>query len=186
MIVPLALVCTQRMVSVQKIVEYNKSVWYANFAWRPGKLFDTVNRALTIFVSNSSKKLSCNNTGYIKWHSENRDNIFELLAFVPYNIPRNSFWSPKLSASCEIDILNKLLSKQSSIQSFMQISKNNLYYRTTGGLYWKVFTDKPLVFIINGKKVLHPGKLLYHWIRKNYLDSLLQYLAVHYFGGGTL
>jgi hypothetical protein len=152
MIVPLALVCTQRMVSVQKIIEHNRSAWYANFAWRPGKLFDTVNRALTIFVSNSLEKSSCNNTGYIKWHSENRDNIFESLAFIPYSIPRYSFWSPKLSASCEISILDKLLSKQSSIQNFTQISKNNLYYRTTGGLYWKVFTDKPPLFIINGKK----------------------------------
>jgi hypothetical protein len=152
MIVPLALVCTQRMAPVQKIIEHNQSVWYANFAWRPGKLFDAVNRALTIFISNSSKKSSCNNTGYIKWHSENRDNIFELLAFIPYNIPRNSFWSPKLSASCEIGILEKLLSKQSSIKDFIQISKNNLYYRTTGGLYWKVFTDKPPFFIVNGKK----------------------------------
>ncbi len=51
MIVPLALVSTQRMVTVQKIIENNAYACYANFAWRPGKLFDTVNRALTIFVS---------------------------------------------------------------------------------------------------------------------------------------
>jgi hypothetical protein len=152
MIVPLALVCTQRMVSVQKFIECNRSVWYANFSWRPGKLFDAVNRALTIFVSNSSKISSCNNTGYIKWHTENRDAIFSLLYFVPYNTPRNSFWSPKLSSLCEIGILNKLLLQQSSVQNYMQISRNNLYYRTTGGLYWKVFTDKPPAFILNGKK----------------------------------
>jgi hypothetical protein len=152
MIVPLALVCTQRMVSVQKIIEHKKSVWYANFAWRPGKLFDAVNRALTIFVANSSKEPSCNNTGYTKWHSENRDDIFGLLSFIPYNVPRNSFWSPKLSFLCEIGILDKLLSKQSSVQNFIQISKYNLYYRTTGGLYWKVFTERPPTFIINGEK----------------------------------
>jgi hypothetical protein len=57
-----------------------------------------------------------------------------------------------LSAVCEIGILNKILSKQLSVQNFIQISKHNFYYRTTGGLYWKVFTDNPPVFIINGKK----------------------------------
>ena len=46
MIVPLALVSTQRMKAVQNILENGRTVWYSNFAWRPAKLFDTVNRAL--------------------------------------------------------------------------------------------------------------------------------------------
>lgn len=46
MIVPLALVCTQRMVIIQNLLEENKATWYSNFAWRPAKLFDAVNRAL--------------------------------------------------------------------------------------------------------------------------------------------
>ena len=50
MIVPLSLVSTQRMKVVQNILERNHITWYANFAWRPAKLFDTVNRALTIFT----------------------------------------------------------------------------------------------------------------------------------------
>ena len=152
MIVPLALVCTQRMVAIQNMIENERAVWYANFAWRPGKLFDTVNRALTIFISNSSKEQNCNNTGYTKWYSETREHIFHLLNFTQYNNPRDSFWAPKLSSFLEISILCKLLSKQNSIQNYMDISKNKLYYRTTGGLYWKIFTDIPPVFILNGKK----------------------------------
>ena len=38
MIVPLAIVCTQRMTVVQNLLENGRATWYANFAWRPGKL----------------------------------------------------------------------------------------------------------------------------------------------------
>jgi hypothetical protein len=75
-----------------------------------------------------------------------------LLHFISYNKSRDSFWSPKLSSLCEISILEKLFKKPHTIQNYIQISKNNLYYRTTGGLYWKVFTDTPPAFFINGEK----------------------------------
>jgi hypothetical protein len=163
------------MVLIQKIIEYKRVVWYANFAWRPGKLFDTVNRALTIFISNNSKNHGCNNTGYIKWNSETRDNIFMLLHFTSYNKSRDSFWSPKLSSSCEISILEKFFNKPYTIQNFIQISKNNLYYRTTGGLYWKVFTDTPPSFIINGKKGTSSRET---FISLNKKDTPKQFVAI--------
>jgi len=50
MIVPLSLPSTQRMEVVQQLLESGRNAWYANYAWRPAKLFDTVNRALTVFV----------------------------------------------------------------------------------------------------------------------------------------
>ena len=56
MIVPLALVSTQRMQIIQTILEENRNVWYANYSWRPAKLFDMVNlRALTIFIASPFK-----------------------------------------------------------------------------------------------------------------------------------
>jgi hypothetical protein len=175
MILPLALVCTQRMVCVQKIIENKRAVWYSNFAWRPGKLFDTVNRALSIFISNKSKNPDCYNTGYIKWNSETRDNIFGLLNYTKYNEQRDSFWSPKLSSVYEISILNKLRNKTRTIQNFIQISKHNLYYRTTGGLYWKVFTNAPPKFLVNGKKE-HSSRETFISLDKN--DTPKQFVAV--------
>jgi hypothetical protein len=46
MIVPLSLPSTQRMRCIQDMLESKRNAWYANFAWRPAKLFDAVNRAL--------------------------------------------------------------------------------------------------------------------------------------------
>ena len=56
MIVPLALVSTQRMTVLQRMLEADRNCWYSNFSWRPGKLFDTVNRALTIFITSARTK----------------------------------------------------------------------------------------------------------------------------------
>ena len=76
MIVPLALVSTQRMTAVQRMLEENRDCWYSNFAERPGKLFDTVNRPLTIFVSvGAGKEEGTFSTSYLKWHSECRGPI---------------------------------------------------------------------------------------------------------------
>ena len=151
LIVPLSLISTQRMIAAQKIIEKGKAVWYANFAWRPGKLFENVNRALTIFISNGSKKEMCNNSSYIKWYSENRGTIFSLLTFMPYNVNRDSFWSPKISIDCEISILNKILKKTTTLQDYIAVSKHNIYYKSTGVMYWRVFTAKPPKFFINSK-----------------------------------
>ena len=80
MIVPLALPSTQRMKAVQDILEVgNRNVWYANFAWRPAKLFDAVNRALTIFTVTPSGSPQSLSTAYQKWTSDSRESLFDLI-----------------------------------------------------------------------------------------------------------
>lgn len=155
MIVPLALVCTQRMTSVQEILENNHfSVWYSNFSWRPAKLFDAVNRALSIFISNSFGEKHSFNTPYIKWMTENRNILFQQIFYTAYDVPRDSFWSPKVSSSTDVAILSKLLQKGfHSVEFYLcKASDYNIYYRTTGGLYWKVFTNFAPKFYLNGKE----------------------------------
>jgi len=152
MIVPLALVSTQRMKTVQSILEANSATWYANFSWRPGKLFDTVNRALTIFVSKRCEdRSSAFSTSYQKWNSDARNNLISTMMYceVPQN--RSSFWVPKLGQVLEKSILHKILSSKNYLRDITTQSENSIYYRTTGGLYWKVFTDFPPSFRCNGK-----------------------------------
>lgn len=153
MIVPLALVCTQRMVPVQKLLENTRSTWYLNFAWRPGKLFENVNRALTIFVANSDKNKDVFTTKYIKWQSSTRELLFPTIRFISWNEQRNSFWVPKLGNVIEKNILKKVLSCNTSISHLISSnSVHRVYYRTTGGLYWKVFTNFPPLFYVKGKQ----------------------------------
>jgi len=74
------------------------------------------------------------------------------MGYVEFNEKRDSFWVPKISNAIEKSILNKVLKKQSSIPHFIGQAKSKVYYRTTGGLYWKVFTDFSPKFYLNGKK----------------------------------
>lgn len=153
MIVPLAIVCTQRMIKIQQLLESSHSVWYSNFAWRPAKLFDAVNRALSIFVAASAPSLSKYSTAYLKWSAESRDYLFQNIFYTQYNEERSSFWMPKLSSSIDKLILDKVLSANDSIGLFVSKTSNSkIFYRTTGGLYWKVFTDFSPLFYCNGIK----------------------------------
>ena len=152
MIVPLALVSTQRMTMVQQLIEESASVWYANFAWRPGKLFETVNRALTIFVVCRGGNKRTFSTDYQKWNSDTRGDLIPTMAYC--EVPRNrpAFWVPKLGSSLEEGILFKVLAVKSRMSNFMRRSAHLIYYRTTGGLYWKVFTDFAPEFKCNGRR----------------------------------
>ncbi len=151
MIVPLSLVSTQRMQVVQQMLERGRSCWYANFSWRPGKLFDTVNRALTIFVAGAAESPKTFTSEYRKWYAEHRDDLMPTLAFVECARERKECWVPKLGHGIERDILEKCLKYGRPFESAMGRSAHNVFYRTTGGLYWKVFTDFAPAFKLNGR-----------------------------------
>ena len=152
MVFPMALVCTQRMKIVQDLIEQNRDTWYANFAWRPAKLFDTVNRAISIFVALSSSTHQRFSSCYQKWGADNRSLLIHNINFA--EIPKNKsfFWSPKISEEIEKALLQKVFNQKETLSYHLSNSNYRIYYRTTGGLYWKVFTDVSPKFRINGKK----------------------------------
>ncbi|MDZ4797624.1 MAG: hypothetical protein SGI92_05640 [Bryobacteraceae bacterium] len=165
MIVPLSLPSTQRMEAVQRLLESGRNAWYANYAWRPAKLFDTVNRALTIFVVTPTDDGHTFATNYQKWTSDARDGLFERLNYVEVPRTRPACWIPKLGASLERQILAKCLAVKSSVKNFTGKSEHRVYYRTDGGLYWKVFTDFAPAFNLNGKKG-HSSRETWFTLRK--------------------
>jgi hypothetical protein len=152
MIVPLSIPSTQRMLVVQQLLEeINRNVWYANYAWRPAKLFDTVNRALTIFITCPSSMNKSYSTKYQRWTSDSREGLFSRVSYIEIPRRRSVFWVPKLGNEIERSIMVKLFNQNETINSFILPSNNKIYYRTTGGLYWKVFTDFAPAFTLNGK-----------------------------------
>src|SRR5438552_15736811 len=152
MIVPMSLVSTQRMQIIQRLIEKDRTVWYSNYSWRPGKLFDTVNRALTIFVAvGSIPPHHTYSTNYQRWNSETRGSLFEVIRYVEIFRERATFWAPKLGNPIERSILNKLLAIPTTVGKIRSDGNQRIYYRTTGGLYWKVFTDFPPAFKLKGR-----------------------------------
>ena len=151
MVVPLSLVSTQRMTPIQHLLENGKDCWFSNFSWRPGKLFDTVNRALTIFVATRPKNTGVTySTAYLMWHSESRDYLIPKIQYVACSRERKAFWVPKFGQDIENAILEKCTSIRSTMDDFVGNLEHTVYYRTDGGLYWKVFTDFPPRFSVNG------------------------------------
>ncbi|EAQ26827.1 Eco57I restriction-modification methylase domain-containing protein [Roseovarius sp. 217] len=149
MIVPLSLPSTQRMRSIQDMLETGRNAWYANFAWRPAKLFDAVNRALTIFIVTPSESGTTSSTGYQKWTSDNREGLVGRMSYV--DVPRNRslFWVPKLGNSIERSILEKITSINTNVSHFVSKTDHRIYIDLLV-VYMESFTDFPPAFNVNG------------------------------------
>jgi hypothetical protein len=149
MILPLSIVSTQRMKIVQEILEKGRNAWYSNYSWRPAKLFDAVNRALTIFIVTPSSEGKTFTTNYQKWTSDSRDGLIFKANYIEIPQQRNAFWISKIGEEIESSLLNKCLAIKSVVKNFMANSEHRVYYRTDGGLYWKVFTKSAPAFKSN-------------------------------------
>jgi hypothetical protein len=110
-----------------------------------------VNRALTIYIA-LPKQQRQYSTRYIKWNSENRTDLF---SSIYYTESRNEFsnsayWIGKIGSPLDNTILNKIIFSRKSLYSLMQRGGYQVFYKTTGGLYWKVFTNFAPKFFVNG------------------------------------
>ena len=154
MIMPLSLVSTQRMKCVQELLEADRNVWYANFSWRPARLFPGVNRAMTLFIASTTESPRTWTTGYLKWRSRDRVGLMRSFSYTEAPRDRSSFWVPKLGDERERPLLEKLLRVPTCLADFLgneDAPERRIYYRTDGGLYWKVFTDFAPTFSCNGR-----------------------------------
>jgi hypothetical protein len=80
MIVQLPIVCTDRMVPLQKeFMESNSCIWFSNFDDRPARLFDGLEHIRTSIVISLKGKTSSGifSTNYNRWYSESRAVLFE-------------------------------------------------------------------------------------------------------------
>ncbi len=84
MIVQLPIVCTDRMVPLQReFMESNSCIWFSNFDDRPARLFDGLEHIRTSIVISLKGKPSSGifSTNYNRWYSESRAVLFEVLTF---------------------------------------------------------------------------------------------------------
>ncbi len=144
LIVPLSLVSTQRMRPAQELLEADGSVWYLNFAWRPAKLFPDVNRALTIVLKVRQLQERTFTTGYQKWKAAERPSLMARIRPLEIARQRATFWVPKINHPLEHDLLTRCQAVVTRVRNVLGTEGNEdqrIYYRTDGGLYWKVFTN---------------------------------------------
>jgi Eco57I restriction-modification methylase len=110
MIVPVSMLCTERMVPLQKLALYKGESWVSSFDMRPSQLFTGVSQRLsihlhTIDVVSGSIHLG----GYRRWHEEERPELLRLMSYI--NVPNDRIepgYFPKIATSMEASIEAKL------------------------------------------------------------------------------
>lgn len=151
LIVPISMICTQRMEIVQQMLS-SHSLWLSNYSERPSKLFIGADVALTIFIS----CLGTPNvyiTGFTKWKAEVRDYLFKEIRYNLFKgVSPRQFVEPKISNHIENSILGRINFHNCLGLSFNNFITNScLFYRIGGGRYWKIFTSFSPKFILNGE-----------------------------------
>ena len=155
-IVPISFVGTQRMETGQKIfIRSSKSIWLSNFAERPSKLFAGADVLLTILLSRAGKESECtlSTTEFMKWTSDERAHLFHHITY-HFGVEKvQPHVIPKLCSNTEANILAKLFFQAGSLQTHLfKRSSSAIYYRTSGGRYWKIFTNFQPRFVLNGEE----------------------------------
>ena len=111
-IVPISLVGTQRMETMQKVlIRSAKSVWLSNFAERPSKLFAGADVLLTILLSRVGRKDECTlaTTEFIKWTSDERAHLFHHITYHFAVEKVRSHVIPKLCSDTEAEYPCKII-----------------------------------------------------------------------------
>ena len=143
MIVQLPIVCTDRMIPLQKMfAEKRECSWFLNFDDRPGKLFtDLQHIRATIFINTTKKSLSIFSTKYKRWHSHTRETIFEDIKLHNIEQYKTAGVFPKLEGGIDTDIFSKILNHR-TLEYFLSNSRTkNSCYLHNAPQYWIRATD---------------------------------------------
>jgi hypothetical protein len=158
MIIPLSAYCTDRMASFQRVIfEHCSELFLSYYAERPSKLFEGAERNLVISVFKKNGKRTIEKiftTYYYKWNSAFRDFLFENISYTESKATIITGIVPKISTDEELSIIKNLRKVDKNIGCYASTSKTNhyLYYRNSGGRYWKIITDFQPKFYLNGKR----------------------------------
>lgn len=155
-IVPISIVCTQRMKDVQdRLSLFAHSSWFSDYAERPSKLFEGAEVLLTIILArgaghNEGKQFT---TGFTKWAAEERPSLFQRVSYCETSEKPKPHVIPKLSTDTEVYIMSKMNASGGILARHLhRWTPHRVYYRIGGGRYWKIFTNFRPHFVLNGEQ----------------------------------
>ena len=153
LIIPLPSISTSRMGTLQNLVKpkankKGRNVWISAYDERPSSLFDGVDQRLIIeLISKENDECDLYTTGIKRWYSSTRENLFPSINYSKQSAKNLTYTTSILKIQNDIvetEILRKFYSnKPISFLKSEQPTKGVIYYRTAGGRYWKVISDKP-------------------------------------------
>ena len=161
MIVPISIASTDGYSTLRKVCTKSKSGFYfSNFGVRPSKLFEGVDKRLTIFISNGKQNTTSYSSKYYRWLSVEREILFQNLS---YQIIEPNLFSisgyPKISSLVEKEILASLVKKKTSISNFI-LNRSSYKVKYTRKLQYFIqfFEQSPIIYDSN-RIVIEPSEL---------------------------
>jgi len=145
LIVPMSLVCTERMRSIQELVGATGMSWVANFESdsNPGQLFDGVKQNVTILLHQGGRLKAAMTTRMFRFFQEFRDFVFPVIQYTdcPPNPLRFGF--PKISSHGEKVILDRMFSKRPLATRMAQTSAKPVLVHRIAHYYIKCLDFVP-------------------------------------------
>ena len=146
MIVPISITSSDALSGVHKLLMDNcDDIHISSYAVRPQPVFKNavVNTSIVTFRKTLSP---CENVYatkmYRKGHNFDLQSLIDNLKFSKVNSYLLFGRIPKISEDIEVSILDKL-AKHDKLGNFIRVTGSPIYYRTTGGRYFKVVTNYP-------------------------------------------
>jgi hypothetical protein len=144
MIVPISIISTDGFNPLKNLLNKKMgNIWYSSYSMRPAKLFEGVEKRLTIFLTSRSTHNKIYSTKYHVWSTECRESLFHLIDYADIDdalLQNDSI--PKISTSVEISILKKIQSNLPMSKSIIQTS-GFIVYHTRKLRYFVQFLDTP-------------------------------------------
>lgn len=159
MIIPISAFCTARMESFMTVVkDCSVALYVSNYAERPSKLFEGAERNLSIMLcklkdasSNDETETDIYTTYYYKWKAQNRGILFQNISYIESTSCVIDSVIPKISSDPEKMLINRFRSLNKTIGSYaLRNSSSILYYKNSGGRYWKFVANFKPLFYLNG------------------------------------
>lgn len=142
MVVQLPIACSPRMTECLSLMRLQAATsWFAFFDDRPAKLFDGLEhiRATIFNLKQGADRNQTYSTRYHKWYTEQRDQLFQGLAFIDSSEFVIPGFVPKDGSTIAHTIRRKLM-QHPPVSAFVRNTGNPLFYHNAPQ-YWMRFTD---------------------------------------------
>ncbi len=158
MIVPISISSTDGYSSLRKVLKQGMPGGYiSNFGVRPAKLFDGVDKRLSIFIS--SKKGNWYTTKYKRWTSIERPQLFQNIQYVISDFDAlNISGLIKISTPIEQNIVRKLTVKKALSYSHKKGGHYGLMYTRKLQYFIQFFIDSPIIYN-ERREIIEPSEL---------------------------
>ena len=158
MITPMALTSAKKMKPIKDLF-LRHCLYLTNISDRPTQVFQDADISVNIFVLRRDSSNRTFLTNYLRFSKNERKHFFNTISY--HKLENKEFilgyTIPRLSNKIEEDILTILFNSEKKIKDFLTDEDsycNKLYYRRSGGRYYKLAFDKPQYINVNGQDVI--------------------------------